>query len=147
MYNLRAEQYCFLDPAWNNEQLRDIIALLPRHCRLHFFGGAVPEDVLQPNLNLLRLFYKGWRDKNGEQDLLSLLPADLAEPLLLERVLGIFAEAGLAGKSGEGWTLAPVQGNVDLTLTKAWREYGAQLAAYRDWLKGFSSQSINQMLA
>ncbi len=147
VYNLRAEQYCFLDPAWNNEQLRDIIALLPRHCRLHFFGGAVPEDVLQPNLNLLRLFYKGWRNKNGEQDLLSLLPADLAEPLLLERVLGIFAEAGLAGKSGEGWTLAPVQGNVDLTLTKAWREYGAQLAAYRDWLKGFSSQSINQMLA
>ena len=147
VYNLRARQYCFLDPAWNNEQLRELIALLPRHCRLHFFSGAVPEDVLQPNLHLLRLFYKGWREQKREQDLLSLLPADLAEPLLLERVLGIFAEAGLAGEGGEGWKLAPVRSSVDLTRTEAWKEYGAQLAAYREWLKGFSAQSINQLLA
>lgn len=147
VYNLKAEEVCFLDPAWNFEQLKECISLLPPYCRLHFFGtGAVPEDVLRPNLNLLRRFYKLWRENKGK-DLLSLLPADLAEPLLLERVLGIFAEAGLAGISDEGWELAPVQGSVDLTQTESWREYGAQLSAYQEWLKGFSAQSINQLLA
>ena len=147
VYNLKAEDVCFLDPAWNFEQLKECISLLPPYCRLHFFGvGPVPEDVLRPNLNLLRRFYKRWRESKGK-DLLSLLPPDLAEPLLLERALSIFVEAGLAGSNGEGWELSPVRGNVDLTRTKAWREYGAQLAAYREWLKGFSAQSINHILA
>ena len=97
VYNLEAQEVCFLDPAWDARQLQECIGLLPQGCRLHFFGGAVPEDVLHPSLNLLRFFYRGWRENKEEKDLLRFLPGELAEPLLLERALAIFAEAGLAG--------------------------------------------------
>jgi single-stranded-DNA-specific exonuclease RecJ len=148
VYNLNAEDFCFLDPAWSQQQLKECIGFLPPNCRLHFFGDVhLSEDILRPNLNLLRGFYKLWRDNKGEKDLLSLLPADLAEPLLLERALEIFAEAGLVGRNDQGWQLATVQGNVDLTKTETWREYGIQLAAYQEWLRGFSAESINNLLA
>lgn len=147
VYNLEAQEVCFLDPAWDARQLQECIGLLPQGCRLHFFGGAVPEDVLHPSLNLLRFFYRGWRENKEEKDLLRFLPGELAEPLLLERALAIFAEAGLAGERGRGWELAPTEGPVDLTQTRAWREHGAQLAAYRKWLEGFSAREIESLLA
>lgn len=148
VYNLKAEDVCFLDPAWSQQQLKECISFLPANCRLHFFGDIiVPEDILRPNLNLLRGFYRLWRDNKRGEDLLSLLPKDLAEPLLLERALEIFSAAGLAGRSGQGWQLTPVRGNVDLTETETWREYSIQLAAYREWLRGFYAERINNLLA
>lgn len=147
VYNLEADNFCFLDPAWNSEQLQEILALLPRGCSVHFFGSAIPEDILRPNLNLLRRFYRGWRDKGSAQaELLSLLPDDLAEPLLLERILAIFAEAGLAEEIRGNWTLAPVSGNVDLTKTKTWGLYSEQLEIYHKWLQKFAAEAIDQAL-
>ncbi|MGI6363873.1 MAG: single-stranded-DNA-specific exonuclease RecJ [Bacillota bacterium] len=148
VYNLKAEDVCFLDPAWSQKQLKECISFLPANCRLHFFGDTnVPEDILRPSLNLLRGFYRLWRDNKSVKDLLSLLPADLAEPMLLERALEIFVAAGLAGRSGEAWQLVPVQGTVDLTQTETWQNYSSQLAAYRNWLRGFSAGRINNLLA
>lgn len=149
VYNLEAEDFCFLDPAWTEEQLREVIALTPEDCRLHFFCNPMaPEDVLRPNLNLLRLFYRAWRrGGQGRGKLLSLLPQDLAEPLLLERILTIFAEAGLAGEFQGEWKLVPVDGTVDLTATPAWTRYSRQLEEYRRWLQGFRDISLDQLLA
>lgn len=147
VYNLEAREVAFLDPAWNDKQLKECIRLLPPGCRLHFFGGGLPQEVLQPSLNLLRFFYRQWRQNKGEKDLLRLLPAELAEPLLLERALLIFAEAGLVGKGEQGWELKCFRGNTDLTLTRAWQEAGSQLAAYQEWLEGFAARNIATLLA
>lgn len=150
VYNLEAENFCFLDPAWNSHQLQEIITLLPQECNLHFFGSLeAPADVLCPNLHLLRCFYKEWRDSSpaAKTKLLSLLPPDLAEPLLLERILALFAEAGLAGKVQGNWELVPVQANVDLTGTEAWVLFNSQLEDYSNWLRGFSAQNLDQLLA
>lgn len=150
VYNLKAENFCFIDPAWTPDQLREIVSILPQGCQLHFFcNSATPDEVLRPNLNLLRQFYKGWReaDVGVRSVLLSLLPPDLAEPLLLERILVIFAEAGLAGESQGEWKLVPVSGNVDLTATEAWARYSSELEDYRAWLQGFAAQSLEQLLA
>lgn len=147
VYNLEAEDFCFLDPAWSWEQLKALIAYLPRGRRLHFFSSTIPEDVLRPNLNLLRIFYRAWREEPlGETKLLSLLPPDLAEPILLERILAIFAEAGLVSESLGEWELTPVQGNVDLTTTQAWTRYSSQLEEYRGWLQNFADNSLDQLL-
>ena len=148
VYNLKAESFCFLEPAWNLQQLRELIMLLPQGCDVHLFGAHIaPEEVLRPNLNLLRQFYKVWREQGHGTGLLSLLPADLAEPLLLERILVIFAEAGLAGNAEGQWQLVPVKDTVDLTSTQAWTLYSTQLDEYRNWLKGFSTKPLDQFLA
>lgn len=150
VYNLGAKDYCFLDPAWTSAQLKEVIDLLPEGAQLHFFSNpSAPEDVLRPNLNLLRVFYRDWRQggQGMRSKLLGLLPQDLAEPLLLERILTIFAEAGLAGESQGEWRLAPIQENVDLTTTQAWIRYSRQLEEYRNWLRGFKSSDLDQLLA
>lgn len=149
VYNLEAEDYCFLDPAWTPEQLKEVIALTPGNCRLHFFCNPMaPEEVLRPNLNLLRLFYRAWRQRGqGRAKLLTLLPQELAEPLLLERILTIFSEAGLAGEFQGEWKLVQVNGNVDLTTTQAWTRYSRQLEEYRRWLRGFRDINLDQLLA
>lgn len=150
VYNLKAGNFCFLEPAWNPTQLREIISLLPAGSQVHFFGtGAAPEDVLRPNLNLLRSFYKGWRESSFEARaaLLSLLPDDLADPVLLDRILTIFAEAGLAGESQGQWKLVPVTESVNLTETKAWSTYTSQLEEYQNWLAGYLAKSLDQLLA
>jgi hypothetical protein len=107
-----------------------------------------PEEVLRPNLNLLRLFYRAWRQRGqGRAKLLTLLPQELAEPLLLERILTIFSEAGLAGEFQGEWKLVQVNGNVDLTTTQAWTRYSRQLEEYRRWLRGFRDINLDQLLA
>lgn len=148
VYNLKADHFCFLDPAWNSGQLREIIALLPPHCSLHFFDGEVPEDIIRPNLNLMRSFYRSWKDKGCAKrtELIKLLPDDLAEQLLLERILAIFSEAGLAREGQGKWTLAPVRGNLDLTETGSWTAFSSQLEEYRKWVQGFSAQALNHVL-
>lgn len=150
VYNLEANCFCFLDPAWTAEQLRDIISLLPQGCQIHLFGNsAAPEHILRPNLNLLRQFYKAWRDNGGAAwaNLLDLLPQDLSEPILLERMLAILTEAGLAGESRGRWELSTVKEKVDLTRTQAWSRYSSQLKEYQNWLQGFCSQTLDQLLA
>lgn len=147
VYNLEAEEVAFLDPGWGYEQLVECIGALPPSCRLHFFSGSAPAAVLQPNLQLLRLFYRAWQEQGPGADLLSLLPADLAEPLLLERTLAIFAEAGLAVNGREGWQLVPRVGKVDLTGTAAWRRNEKALAGYRQWLQEFASSELDTLLA
>lgn len=147
VYNLEANEVCFLDPAWSRSQLSECINQLPRRCRLHFFGGDLAETVMLPNLSLLRSFYQRWKSSGDCADLLRFLPADLAEPLLLERALAIFHEAGLVRPVGANWRLEPSQGRVDLTRTGAWQKFSAQLAAYQKWLQGFGSQDLNDLLA
>lgn len=142
-----AEEAAFLDPGWNYEQLAGCIESLPSNCRLHFFGGAAPEAILLPNLQLLRLFYRAWQSTGPGAELLTLLPADLAEPLLLERALGIFAEAGLACGGENGWELTPRPDRVDLTKTATWRRYGKALATYKQWLQHFAAGELDALLA
>lgn len=147
VYNLVAREVAFLDPGWSYEQLVECISALPSSCRLHFFGGAAPAEVLHPNLQLLRFFYRAWQEKGPGADLLNLLPKDLAEPLLLERTLDIFAEAGLAVNDAAGWQLVYRRDKVDLTCTEAWRRNEKTLARYRQWLQEFASGELDTLLA
>ena len=75
-------------------------------------------------------------DNKSVKDLLSLLSADLAEPMPLERA-EIFVAQALPVALREAWQLVPVQGTVDLTQTETWQNYSSLIGGASELAPGF----------
>lgn len=150
VYNLVAGEYCLLEAPWSRRVFQGLLAALPAGSTLHLFAcQATSPSIAFPGLNLLRQFFSRWL-RSGHQSfsqLLELLPPDMADQLLLERMLKLFCQAGLARQKEDGWAVRHPGNKVDVTATPAWAKMRRQEEEYRAWSRQYRELPLKQLTA
>ncbi len=150
VYNLGVGDYALLEAPWSPEVFSRLLAALPRGSTLHLFSCATTPTVAAfPDLGALRVIYGRLPRQTPlvHAELLELLPELAGEAVLLDRLLRVFQQAGLARKQKDGWIFDNPGSKVDMEDVPAWVELQRQRRDYLDWLERYKTEELSVLTA
>ncbi len=145
VYNLGVGEYSLLEAPWSPRVFQELLSELPRGSTLHLFNRqTTPSDAAFPDIGTLRKIYLRLPQDRvlAQEQLLELIPEMAGEPVLLQRILAVFCQAGLAREKDRGWIVEHPGSKIDLENMPAWADLQNQRKCYFSWLDHYGRQNI-----